>query len=88
MTFRNLSTFPNCKCTYPTSIGKKTLSQVFLISFFKEWGKDCPEFVAAYKLEHDMTFTPFDRITKREDEDKIIDKILKTNSNQLQLTFN
>lgn len=54
----------------------------------EEWGKDCPEFVAAYKLEHDMTFTPFDRITKREDEDKIIDKILKTNSNQLSLTFN
>lgn len=54
----------------------------------KEWGKSCPPFVAAYKLEHDMTFTPFDKIAKREDDEKIIDKILKTNSNQLSLTFN
>ena len=54
----------------------------------QEWGKSCPPFVAAYKLEHDMTFTPYDKITKREDDDAIIDKILKTNSNQLSLTFN
>lgn len=54
----------------------------------KEWGKSCPPFVAAYKLEHDMTFTPYDRIAKREDDEQIIDKILKTNSNQLSLTFN
>ena len=55
---------------------------------FQEWGKSCPPFVAAYKLEHDMTFTPYDKIAKREDDDKIIDKILRTNSNQLSLTFN
>jgi len=54
----------------------------------KEWGRSCPPFVAAYKLEHDMTFTPYDKIAKREDDEQIIDKILKTNSNQLSLTFN
>jgi len=54
----------------------------------QEWGSSGPEFVAAYKLEFDMTFTPFDKIAKREDDEKIIDKILRTNSNQLQLTFN
>jgi len=54
----------------------------------EEWGKNGPEFVAAYKLEYDMTFTPFDRIAKREDDDAIIDKILRTNSNQLSLAFN
>merc|ERR1712242_213913 len=38
----------------------------------QEWGKSCPPFVAAYKLEHDMTFAPYDKITKREDDDAII----------------
>jgi len=51
----------------------------------EEWGSGGPEFVAAYKLEYDMTFTPFNKIAKREDDEKIIDKILKTNSNQLQI---
>jgi len=54
----------------------------------EEWGENGPEFVAAYKLEYDMTFTPYDKIAKREDDDKIIDKILRTNSNQLSLAFN
>ena len=25
--------------------------------YVKEWGASCPEFVAAYRLEHDMSWT-------------------------------
>jgi len=53
----------------------------------EEWGKGCPEFVAAYKLEHDMSWTPGEYIQKKEDENVMIDKILRTGT-QLQLTFN
>ena len=69
---------------YKRDSGKNYMSMISP----EEWGRGCPEFVAAYKLEYDMTFTPYDKITKREDDDKIIDKILKTNAQQLQLTFN
>ena len=55
--------------------------------FLQEWGKGCPEFVAAYKLEHDMSWTPGEYIQKKEDENVMIDKILRTGT-QLQLTFN
>merc|ERR1712045_938566 len=71
-------------CNFKKVPGKNYMSMISP----QEWGKSCPPFVAAYKLEHDMTFTPYDKITKREDDDAIIDKILKTNSNQLSLTFN
>jgi len=53
----------------------------------EEWGANCPIFDAAYKLEHDMTFTPYDKIDRRANDDQIIDKILKINSNQLSLGF-
>jgi len=53
----------------------------------EEWGKGCPEFVAAYKLEHDMSWTPWECIQRKEDENQMIDKILRTGT-QLQLTFN
>jgi len=53
----------------------------------EEWGENCPDFDAAYKLEHDMTFTPFERIEKRANDEQIIDKILKINSNQLSIGF-
>jgi len=53
----------------------------------EEWGTNCPVFDAAYKLEHDMTFTPYDKIDRRANDDQIIDKILKINSNQLSLGF-
>ena len=43
--------------------------------------------MAAYKLEYDMTWTPFEKIASRGDENQMIDKILKAGS-QLQLTFN
>ncbi|XP_018408121.1 PREDICTED: uncharacterized protein C1orf50 homolog [Nanorana parkeri] len=43
----------------------------------KEWGKSCPhEFIAAYKLQHDMSWTPFKDIQKRDAEISIIDKLL------------
>ena len=54
---------------------------------FQEWGENCPDFDAAYKMEHDMTFTPYERIEKRANEEQIIDKILKINSNQLSIGF-
>ena len=52
----------------------------------QEWGKDCPEFVASYKLEHDHTWTPMANVEAKEDENAIIDKILK-NKSQLAIGF-
>merc|ERR1712156_437755 len=52
----------------------------------EEWGKDCPPFIAAYKLEHDMTWTPQENIEAKEDENAIIDKILNKQSH-LAITF-
>ena len=56
----------------------------------EEWGKDAPEFVAAYKLEHDMSWTPEAKVQDKADENAVIDKIFRTSKtgNQLQLTFN
>ena len=59
----------------------------------EEWGStNAPEFVAGYKLEHDMSWTPIDKIRKREDEQRIIDQILQRSfdeksANTLKLTF-
>jgi len=52
----------------------------------EEWGKDCPPFVAAYKLEHDMTWTPQENVAAKENENAIIDKILKKQSH-LAISF-
>merc|ERR1711994_1026452 len=38
----------------------------------EEWGKDCPEFVAAYKLENDMSWTPQANVAAKEDENAFI----------------
>ncbi|KAM8927995.1 uncharacterized protein C1orf50 homolog [Pelodytes ibericus] len=44
----------------------------------KDWGSSCPhEFLAAYKLQHDMSWTPYENIEKRDAEINIIDKLLK-----------
>ena len=63
----------------------------YIINLFKfnlqEWGENCPLFDSAYKLQHDMTFTPLDKIDRRANDEEIIDKILKINSNQLSLGF-
>ncbi|TRY79993.1 hypothetical protein TCAL_12104 [Tigriopus californicus] len=66
----------------PDINGRKYMSMISP----EEWGANVPEFVAAYKLEYDMTWTPFDKIEQRQDENLAIDKILKAGS-QLQLTF-
>ncbi|XP_068098852.1 uncharacterized protein C1orf50 homolog [Hyperolius riggenbachi] len=43
----------------------------------KDWGASCPhEFIAAYKLQHDMSWTPFENIARRDAEINIIDKLL------------
>ncbi|XP_067873580.1 uncharacterized protein C1orf50 homolog [Heterodontus francisci] len=43
----------------------------------KEWGQSCPhEFLAAYKLQHDMSWTPHKEIEKRDAEISLIDKLL------------
>merc|ERR1712045_661957 len=66
---------------YRRKNGKKYMSMISP----EEWGNDCPEFVAAYKLQHDMSWTPYDQIDRKDDEQAVIDKILRCNSNQLQL---
>merc|ERR1719163_524958 len=69
---------------YKRASGKNYMSMISP----EEWGKDCPEFIAAYKLENDMSWTPFENIEKREDENIIIDKILRTQQSQLAISFN
>ena len=68
---------------YKRKNGKKYMSMISP----EEWGNDCPEFIAAYKLQHDMSWTPYEQIERKDDEQAVIDKILRCNSNQLQLTF-
>lgn len=43
----------------------------------KEWGPSCPHlFVGAFKLQHDMSWTPIEEVEKRDSEIAIMDKIL------------
>ncbi|XP_030078399.1 uncharacterized protein C1orf50 homolog [Microcaecilia unicolor] len=43
----------------------------------KEWGPSCPhQFLGSYKLQHDMSWTPYDSVEKRDQEISIIDKVL------------
>jgi len=51
-----------------------------------EWGASGPEFVAAYRLEHDMSWTPAEHMEARADELKMINKILDVGSN-VQFNF-
>merc|ERR1712020_91537 len=67
---------------YKRANGKNYMSMISP----EEWGKDCPEFIAGYKLENDMSWTPFENIEKREDENIIIDKILRTQQSQLAIS--
>lgn len=44
---------------------------------FQEWGANCPhEFVGAYKLEYDMSWTPIEEVDEKTQEFALIDKIL------------
>ncbi|XP_048417429.1 uncharacterized protein C1orf50 homolog isoform X2 [Stegostoma tigrinum] len=43
----------------------------------KEWGPTHPhEFLGAYKLQHDMSWTPYEEIEKRDSEVGLINKLL------------
>ncbi len=43
----------------------------------KEWGSAAPDFVAGYRLEHDMSWTPVEKLKERSAENEMIDKILR-----------
>ncbi|XP_067098618.1 uncharacterized protein C1orf50 homolog [Osmerus mordax] len=43
----------------------------------QEWGSSCPhKFIAAYKLQYDMSWTPLEEVQKRDAEMGIMDKLL------------
>lgn len=42
----------------------------------KEWGTSPHEFLGAYKLQHDLSWTPFEDIERRDAEMNILDKLL------------
>uniref|UniRef100_A0A8C4KE79 Chromosome 1 open reading frame 50 n=1 Tax=Dromaius novaehollandiae TaxID=8790 RepID=A0A8C4KE79_DRONO len=42
----------------------------------KEWGTSPHEFLGAYKLQHDMSWTPFEDIDRRDAEINLLDKLL------------
>ncbi|KAG9260264.1 hypothetical protein AMEX_G26498 [Astyanax mexicanus] len=45
----------------------------------KEWGSSCPhKFLGAYKLQHDMSWTPVEEVEKRDAEISIMDKLLNS----------
>ncbi|KAF7221697.1 uncharacterized protein C1orf50 homolog isoform X1 [Nothobranchius furzeri] len=51
--------------------------EYFSIISPKEWGPSCPHpFLGAFKLQHDMSWTPADEVEKRDAEIAIMDKLL------------
>ncbi|KAH3884409.1 hypothetical protein DPMN_008387 [Dreissena polymorpha] len=43
----------------------------------QEWGAGCPhEFVGAFKLEHDMSWTPYEHIDQRAQDFALINKVM------------
>ncbi|XP_066228235.1 uncharacterized protein C1orf50 homolog [Saccopteryx leptura] len=43
----------------------------------EEWGTSCPhDFLGAYKLQHDMSWTPYEDIEKQDAKISIVDKLL------------
>lgn len=43
----------------------------------QEWGTSCPhDFIGAYKLQHDLSWTPFEDIEKQDAKISIVDKLL------------
>lgn len=51
-------------------------SDVNLSFLLQEWGTSPHEFLGAYKLQHDMSWTPFEDIERRDAEINILDKLL------------
>lgn len=44
----------------------------------EEWGSSCPhEHLACYKLEYDLTWTAYEDIAKREDDNILVEKLIK-----------
>nr|XP_045004849.1 uncharacterized protein C1orf50 homolog isoform X3 [Jaculus jaculus] len=51
--------------------------QYFSIISPEEWGTSCPhDFLGAYKLQHDLSWTPYEDIEKRDANISIMDKLL------------
>lgn len=45
--------------------------------FLKEWGPSCPHpFIDAFKLQHDMSWTPLEQVEKRDAELAIMAKLV------------
>ncbi|XP_061457808.1 uncharacterized protein C1orf50 homolog [Rhineura floridana] len=58
---------------YRRESGQRYFSMLSL----KEWGASCPsEFLGAFKLQHDMSWTPSDDIEKRDAELNVLEKLL------------
>lgn len=47
-----------------------------LCFLLQEWGTNPHEFLGAYKLQNDMSWTPFEDIERRDAEMKTLDKLL------------
>ncbi|XP_058408113.1 uncharacterized protein C1orf50 homolog isoform X1 [Diceros bicornis minor] len=51
--------------------------QYFSIISPKEWGTNCPhDFLGAYKLQHDLSWTPYEDIEKQDAKISIMDTLL------------
>ncbi|XP_076065868.1 uncharacterized protein C1orf50 [Oratosquilla oratoria] len=47
----------------------------------KEWGSSCPhEYLGAYRMEHDHSWTPEDQIEAKTADQQVINKIISTSS--------
>uniref|UniRef100_A0A8D0A5V4 Chromosome 1 open reading frame 50 n=1 Tax=Sander lucioperca TaxID=283035 RepID=A0A8D0A5V4_SANLU len=56
---------------------RPSAQKYFSIISPKEWGPSCPHtFVGAFKLQHDMSWTPVDEVEKKDAEMAIMDKLL------------
>merc|ERR1711878_228813 len=53
----------------------------------EEWGSACPEYVAGYRLEFDMSWTELQDCDKKSNETALINKILDTNTSDLKFSF-
>lgn len=50
---------------------------MFCVIFLKEWGTSCPHpFVGAFKLQHDMSWTPLEEVEKRDAELAVMGKLV------------
>jgi hypothetical protein len=59
---------------YQRDSGQKYLS----IISPEEWGAACPHvYISSHRLEYDMSWTPIDKLNKRDDEEAMVSKILR-----------